>query len=208
MNHQPIKNIIFDLGGVLLNINYALTEQAFVRLEFDHFSEMYSQFTADALFERLETGHVGEAEFYKRMLERAPANVSEKDITQAWNAMLLDFRIDAIEYVKELRKTHRLFLLSNTNAIHFAAFQKIYIETFGQFDFDSLFEKAWYSHIIGYRKPHPEVYEFVLGDAGITAGETLFIDDSYPNIEASKKLGIQSHLLVGGERIQQVKLES
>ena len=99
---------------------------------------------------------------------------------------------EAIEKAKELKKHYRLFLFSNTNAIHYECFMNIYRQQFGKDDFNDLFEKAYYSHSSGIRKPYIEAYEWVLQDAGISAAETLFIDDTYPNIEGAQKAGLQT----------------
>jgi putative hydrolase of the HAD superfamily len=196
-----LKNIIFDLGGVLIDVDYNKTNEAFKNLGFTHFEKMYSQFTADKLFEKLETGHISEEDFYKQLLHQQEG-ISAPDIKAAWNAMLMDFRLSSIEFLSQLRPQYKLFLLSNTNIIHMAAFHEMFIEQTGYKSLSDLFTKAWYSNEVGLRKPHKEIYEFVLQDAGIKAGETLFIDDSYNNIHTAKELGFSTHLLVPGEKIE------
>ncbi|MEO6537644.1 MAG: HAD family phosphatase [Ferruginibacter sp.] len=195
------KNIIFDLGGVLLNIDYQKTFDAFRQLGFTHFEHMYSQYTADALFKKLETGKISKEDFYKTLINQLPG-ISEQDITEAWNAMLLDFRLPSLNFLQTLSANHQLFLLSNTNAIHFPAFRQIFFQETGMVSIDDFFTKAYYSHLIKLRKPEKAVFEFVLQDAGILAAETLFIDDSYNNIEAAMSLGFSTHLLVAGETIE------
>lgn len=195
------KNIIFDLGGVLLNIDYNKTLKAFEQLGFPHFSAMYSQFTADALFEKLETGEVSNGIFYKTLISNHPV-ITQQDIKEAWNAMLLDFRLESIGFLQNLSTNYRLFLLSNTNAIHYETFREKFITETGMVSLDSFFTKAYYSHLINLRKPTKKVYDFVLQDAGILAAETLFVDDSYNNIETAASMGFKSHLLVAGETIE------
>ena len=195
------KNIIFDLGGVLLNIDYNKTLKAFAQLGFPHFETMYSQFTADALFEKLEKGEISNEGFYKTLIHHHP-NITQQEITEAWNAMLLNFRLESLHFLQTLSASHRLFLLSNTNAIHYAAFiQKLIVET-GMESIDPFFTKAYFSHLIKQRKPSKEIFEFVLQDAGIIASETLFIDDSYNNVETAVSMGFKTHLLVAGEIIE------
>ena len=195
------KNIIFDLGGVLLNIDYSKTFKAFEQLGFPHFNNMYSQFTANTLFENLEIGKISNEDFYKTLIHQHPL-IAKQDISEAWNAMLLDFRLESLHFLQTLSQNHQLFLLSNTNAIHYAAFvQKFTAET-GLANFNDFFTKAYYSHLINLRKPTKEIFQYVLHDAGITAAETLFIDDSYNNIEAAAGLGFKTHLLVAGETIE------
>ena len=202
---MQIKNVIFDLGGVLFNIDYNRTKNAFQQLGFAKFEEMYNQYHSDGLFTELETGRVTQEVFYQRMLAHAPINVSATNIQNAWNAMLLNFRKPALPFIDVLRKERKIYLLSNTNAIHEAAFLKIIAEETGIDDFDACFTKAWYSHKIGMRKPDVATYQYVLDDAGIVAEETLFIDDSYNNIEGAAAAGLHTHLLLPSEQIEDVQ---
>jgi glucose-1-phosphatase len=202
-----IPNIIFDLGGVLLNINYHKTLQAFKDLGYTDFEEMYTQYTADALFKDLETGKVSEDDFYKKLM-KGKDHITRPQVTFAWNNMLLDFRTESLEFLKELSKDHKLYLLSNTNGIHLPAFEQLLKMQTGLDSLDQLFTKAYYSHKAGLRKPEKDIFEFVLKDAGIKAEETLFIDDSWNNIETAKAMGFKTHLLLPGETIGQLNYEA
>lgn len=197
-----IKNVLFDLGGVLLDIDYQRTLDAFIALGFEHFENMYTQYSADKLFDKLETGHISNQDFYTQILKKAPAGLEENNIREAWNAMLLTFRADTLPFIKNLSKTHAVYLLSNTNAVHLEAVHQIIKRDTGITDFDSYFTKAYYSNLIGYRKPNADAFEFILDDAGLKAEETIFIDDSYNNIDAAAALGFRTHLLLPSERIQ------
>lgn len=196
------KSIIFDLGGVLLNINYHKTLEAFKELGYEDFEKMYSQYTADALFEDLETGKISADDFYSKILKGKESAITRPQVTFAWNNMLLNFRIKSLEFLKELAKQYDLYLLSNTNEIHLNAFEKLLKMETGMASLDHLFTKAYYSHRINLRKPNDTIFEFVLKDAGIKAEETLFIDDSWNNIEAAKALGFKTHLLLAEEKIE------
>ncbi len=198
------ENIIFDLGGVLLNIDYAKTEKAFKELGFASFTTMYNQFSANALFENLETGKISPGEFFEELIAISGKPLSSLQISEAWNAMLLDFRGASLAFLEQLASDHRLFLLSNTNVIHHQAFMKLFDSHSPGKAFDSYFTKAWYSHEVGLRKPGQEIFDFVLQDAGLTAENTLFIDDSYNNIDGAKKAGLLTHLLLPGESIEEV----
>ncbi|HRN79066.1 MAG TPA: HAD family phosphatase [Ferruginibacter sp.] len=197
------KNIVFDLGGVLININYQRTIQAFQQLGFPNFEEMYSQFKANRLFEQLETGHISEETFYQTLIHSTQNAITRNQITEAWNAMLLNFRIPSLQFLEKLKPNYNVFLLSNTNIIHKRKFDSILQEQTGLNAIDPLFHKCYYSHLIGLRKPYREVYQFVLDDAGIQANETLFIDDSQPNIVAAQELGIHAHLLKDKEWVEE-----
>ncbi len=202
-----IKNIIFDLGGVLINLDFNKPVLSFRELGFPHFENMYSQFKVDQLFEKLETGKITEEEFYIVLKKVGINRLTNDDIKNAWNSMLLDFREKSLDFLKELKKDRRLFLLSNTNIIHYDAFNIILEKQTGLKTLDPLFSKAWYSHLIGMRKPNEDIYNFVLNDAGITAGETLFIDDTNPNIVTAKKMGFKTRLLLPGEKIEDLQYD-
>ena len=190
---MAIRNIIFDLGGVILNIDFNEATNAFKALGIENFDSYFNQYHANPLFKKLELGAVEES-FYDDLRKAALIDASNESIDTAWNAMLLDFPAKKIEFLKELSTQYRLFLFSNTNAIHHAAFLQKFRLQFG-YDFDGLFEKAYYSHLIGYRKPEIKAFQFVLNDSKLEPGETLFIDDTLPNVEAANKAGINGLLL-------------
>ena len=196
-----IKNIIFDLGGVLLDLDYNKTFLAFREMGVENFEQMFTQFHVNELFEKLETGKISEDEFYETVKKLIPHPVSNEQVTKAWDAMMLDFRTGSLAVLEQLSKDHKLFLLSNTNSIHLKRFREIFTRDTGKPLLDKYFSKCWYSHIIGLRKPAKEVYEFVLQDENLIAAETFFIDDTIINIEAAKELGIKTHLMLPHERI-------
>ncbi|PSL49399.1 putative hydrolase of the HAD superfamily [Chitinophaga niastensis] len=189
---QGIKNIIFDLGGVILNINYQLTNDAFVNLGVKNFSELYTQFHASNLFNDLETGHITAADFLAEMHKHAPENITDAQLTAAWNAMLLDFPLQRLQLLQQLRQHYNLYLLSNTNAIHLDAFNNILQQSRGIPSLATFFDKAYYSHLMGHRKPDKESYQMVLDENGLIAAETLFVDDLLPNIEGAKAVGLHT----------------
>jgi glucose-1-phosphatase len=205
MKVEGIKAIIFDLGGVLLDIDYDKTKEAFTNLGIQDFDKMYSQADANPLFQKLETGKIKPEEFCQEMMEYVPGVSCEADVVEAWNAMLLHFRKESIEELKRLKKKYKVFLLSNTNYIHFQSFNKTYKETIDG-DFLSLFDKAYLSHEISHRKPNPEAYEYVLNENNLKPAEALFIDDSIQNIEAADKLGLKTVFLKKGMRVEELGL--
>lgn len=200
--NKKIKNVLFDLGGVLIDIDYNRTIQAFEALGFGDFDKMYSQYAADDLFIGLEKGMIGPELFYETILSKGKPGLTNEDIKQAWNSILLDFRSSSLGLLPELRKKYRLYLLSNTNIIHHQAFSEIFRNQSGLGRFEDYFDKAYYSHEMNMRKPDAEAYLFVVNDAGIQPEETLFIDDTITNIDAAEKLGFQTHLLEKGASIE------
>jgi glucose-1-phosphatase len=200
------KNIIFDLGGVLLNIDYKRTATAFAALEAHQFDQFYSQTTANRLFEDLETGNISEEDFYKTMQNFCRPNTSFEEIKLAWNAILLDFRIESMAYLKKLQPHYNLYLLSNTNHIHHQAFEKLLQQQIGDISLTEYFNAAYFSHEIKRRKPYESTYRFILEKLNIKGSETLFIDDSPINIPGAQAAGIHTHLLLPSESIENLGL--
>ena len=200
-----INNIIFDLGGVLLDIDYHKTAKAFSDLGVQQFDALYSQANANHLFEALETGTILEDAFYQSLQGYCRPETSRQQMQSAWNAILLNFRKESLSELDQLKKKYNIYLLSNTNSIHLSAFNQILLEQTGNPSLDGYFIKSYYSHLIQLRKPYLATYEWVLQDANIMAGETLFIDDSINNILGAKEAGIQTHLLLPTETIQQLQ---
>jgi HAD superfamily hydrolase (TIGR01509 family) len=200
------KTILLDLGGVLLNIDYKKTTTAFTELGVNDFDDHFSQFKADELFAHLETGKISEAQFYAAIIPICKKGTTAEQVKNAWDAMLLDFRVKSLDFLLPLAAKYPLYLLSNTNSIHYAAFSKTLLEQTGKSSLEDYFIKTYYSHLIGKRKPVLETYRFVLNDMGVTAAETLFIDDSINNIDAAASLGILTHHLKPEERIEKLGL--
>ncbi len=199
---NKIKNIIFDLGGVLLDIDFKKSIGAFEKLGIENFEEMFSKFKADELFEKLETGMLNQEEFYAAIKKRTNANVSNKEIEKAWNALILNFRTGSINFLEKISTQYSLYLLSNTNGIHLKYFQQLFTKQTGKPLLDDYFIKAWYSHKLGLRKPGAAIFEFVLQEENLIATETLFIDDTLSNIETAQNMGFKTHHLKPTERIE------
>ena len=191
---KEVKNIIFDLGGVILNINYHKTAQVFNSLGCENFDEIYSQKQQNGLFDNFETGQISSQEFINELLKVLPKEVPPKEVVDAWNAMLLDLPQKRIERLQKLKKTHRIFLLSNTNQIHEEAFVKIIQQENKIKSFNHLFEQVYFSHHIGMRKPNREVFDFVLQENSLNPTETLFIDDSPQHLVGAEEAGIKTLL--------------
>lgn len=198
-----IRHIIFDLGGVLLNIDYNLTEQAFKDAGINNFGVLYSQLSQTAVFDDLETGKIGQAEFVKALQEVSGNKITEPQIIHAWNAMLLDFPLRRLQILQQLRGHYDLLLLSNTNEIHEAAFNKILSDAHNIQNIGLFFDKVYLSHRVGMRKPSTEIFRHILEENQLKAEHTLFIDDSPQHIEGAKTLGIQTIFLEKGMTIEE-----
>lgn len=193
-NHN-IKNIIFDLGGVILNIDYHLTINEFKKLGFDNFDTLFTQASQTGIFDKLDKGLVTPAEFRNGVREVAGKPFTDAQIDYAWNAMLLDFPTHRLKLLEQVKSQYRTFLLSNTNQIHIEVYNQILFNTFGVKDLSRFFEKEYYSHVIHMRKPDAEVYEFILNQNGLKAEETLFIDDSEQHVIGARSVGINAYHL-------------
>jgi HAD superfamily hydrolase (TIGR01509 family) len=188
---MDIKNIIFDLGGVILNIDYNKTIEAFKNLGIADFEKHYAQAQQTTLFDDIETGKITPDTFFNKLIGIANIKSTNQELESAWNAMLLDLPIERIELLKKVAKHYNIYLLSNTNEIHYNHYIK-YIETEFGIDFNSLFLKTYYSHKIGFRKPNKNCFDFVLDNNKLVNTKTLFIDDSIQHIEGATNQGINT----------------
>jgi glucose-1-phosphatase len=189
-----IKNIIFDLGGVIIDIRYDETIEQFKKLGFTDFQNIYSLLKQTRLFDLLETGKIPPQAFRMEM-RKFQNHLTDEQIDTAWSAMIGNMPWYNIPLIKTIRKHYRTFLLSNTNAIHIEYFIKQLEKTFKLNPLPEMFEHTYYSHEMGCRKPDIEAYEFVLRDSGLIASETLFIDDLDLNIEGAKNAGLIAYHL-------------
>ena len=187
-----IKNIIFDLGGVIINLDYNRSIEALQKLCKTNCNIAYSQREQSKLFDMLETGVSSPEQFREGLRDAYGIHASDEEIDAAWNAMLLNIPQERIDLLLELGKKYRIFLLSNTNAIHQKRFNEIVAHSFTIPSLDSLFEQAYYSHLIGKRKPDALVFEGIIAMNNLQKHETLFIDDSIQHIESADKVGLQT----------------
>lgn len=199
-----IKNILFDLGGVFLDINYQLTEQAFIDLGIADFEQRFNQQFSNTLFEDLETGKIDPETFYEAFRKETGTDLSNKTIEVAWNALLLDFPPERLTWLEGIKEKYPVYLYSNTNIIHYQCFMKMFEDKFGGKNFNDYFIKAYYSHELGLRKPYADSYKQLLKLENLEAGETLFIDDTLKNIEGAKAAGLQTLWLQPGMVLQEV----
>lgn len=193
---MTIKAIIFDLGGVIIDINYQLTARAFQALGGLNFDKIYSQFKQSALFDNYETGKIDDKTFREQLLEQLDLPMNDEQFDFAWNAMLLDLPKERLDFIKSLyQQGYQTFLFSNTNAIHLKKVVEICQETAGVEDFSGCFVKEYYSHTLGMRKPHKESFKQLLKNHQLNASETLFVDDTFQHLEGAKLAGIHTFLI-------------
>ena len=190
---KAVEYIIFDLGGVVLQIDYLKTIDAFKKCGIDDFEKRYTQALQVQLFDKFETGEINSNEFH-RQIQSWGVDAHPEQINACWNKMLLDLPAENINTLEELSTEYKLILLSNTNAIHVRAFKELIKEKIGWNRFKNCFEAIYFSNEIGLRKPHTEIFEYVLRDANMNVSKTIFFDDSPQHIEGAANAGIKGIL--------------
>jgi putative hydrolase of the HAD superfamily len=199
---KNIKHIIFDLGNVILNIEYQKTINEFNKIGIKDASVFYSQSIQQEIFNLLETGKISEFDFLIEVNKLCP-KASHKQILSAWNALILDLPQKRISLINNLKSSFSIYLLSNTNVIHINEIKKkIGVKKYNSFY--NLFNKVYYSHEIGLRKPNPESFNIILNENDLNVNEVLFIDDSIQHIKTAKKLGIKTYHLTKDESIEAI----
>ena len=201
VNTSGVKNIIFDFGGVIININYHLTSQAFEKLGVRNFDTLFSQAAQSHLFDSIETGTISPANFRNQLRRIINLDITDEQLDNAWNAMLLDYPMHRLNFLLEIKKRYRTFLLSNTNKIHQDCYYASLYKQHGIVGLNNHFEKLYFSHEVGLRKPDPAIYKLVLDQNNLKPEETLFIDDSVQNLAIPQSLGIQVYHLANGEDV-------
>jgi glucose-1-phosphatase len=198
---DSVDTLIFDLGGVIVNLSYEETYKAFAHLSGKSVDEV--RILANNLdeFKQYEMGKIDDAAFRGFIRNRIGISARDEEIDQAWNAMLLDIPSQRLKVLQKLRNTYRTFLLSNTNAIHLRAFSQTVKQVSNQDSLSFCFEKLYYSHEIGLRKPDVNIYEHVLTENTLTPSKTLFFDDLLPNLEGAKSAGIQTYHVANADEL-------
>lgn len=204
MKLDSIEAIIFDFGGVIIDVDYTNTQLAFEKLGIKNFDELYSQAHQSKLFDKLETGHISPSEFRSRLKELCRLDFDEVAIDMAWNAMLGSIPTERLELITSLKKNYRTFLLSNTNVIHMRFIEK-YMDREGIKNlFYSSFEKVYFSFEMKQRKPDLEIFETVIEENNLDASSTLFVDDSIQHIHGAQAAGLKTLFLEKGNDIRQI----
>ncbi len=192
---EGIRNIIFDLGGVVMDLDIEASRRAFVELGFDGSAFHLQRDDGKNLFVLYETGKMDTSTFLARLGELLPADPGAAVLTDAWNRMIVGFREPKVRLLQTLRGRYRTFLLSNTNPLHVARCDALLREGYGLQGLSDLFDRTYYSFTTGLRKPMPEIFERVLRENALVPQETLFLDDSEEHVAAAQRLGIVTRLV-------------
>ena len=195
------KNLIFDLGNVLYDIDFVKMYKAFDDLGISNFENHFTLNKSDQIFFDLEKGLITEEAFCNGFNALYNLSLTKEQIIGAWNALLVGYRKESIDWVSANNGKYATFLYSNTNQIHYDYFIPQFAQEIGG-NFENLFKTPYFSHKMGQRKPDPASFLHILEKEGLIAEETIFIDDNEPNVIAAASVGMQVLYLQPGMRVE------
>ncbi|NJM25340.1 MAG: HAD family phosphatase [Bacteroidia bacterium] len=189
MNLSTVKNLIFDLGGVILDLSVDHTIDGLATLSGFGADEVLKRYTTEGGFELYEKGGMSDKTFREFVKEVYQVRVADDQVDAVWNAMLRGIPDHKLALLDRLRSSYNVFLLSNTNNIHLHHVNNVMMPatTHSNRSLDSFFDRAYYSHLVKMRKPDAEIFEHVLADSRLQAEETLFLDDNAANIKGQRR---------------------
>ncbi len=193
---QQVKNIIFDYGNVIFMIDFLRTQESFTALGIRNVETFFDRAVQNQLFSEFETGKITSEQFREgiRTLTNKP-NLTNQEINDTWNSLLIGVPPINHRILLEARQKYRTFLLSNINEIHLQYIHQYLEREYQITSNDCFFEKVYYSHLIGRRKPNRDIFEYVIGNSNLYPAETLFIDDSPQHLKTAQEMGFQIHLM-------------
>lgn len=200
---KNIKNIVFDLGGVLVDLDFKAAINGLQQAGFANVKEQLQSFDREGIFQKFELGEMTAEEFRAAIRENSTVTLTDEEIDALWNAMLLEIPREKLELILDLRGKYMVYLLSNTNSIHWDYVCKNAFNYRG-FRMNDYFEETFLSYEMHLAKPDKAIYEKVLQDANLLAEETLFIDDSEANCKAAEEVGIHAHHYHIGDDLSKV----
>ena len=189
---KQIKNIVFDLGGVLVDLDFKAAINGLQQAGFANVKEQLMAFDQGGIFQKFELGEMTADEFRTAIRENSTVTLTDEEIDALWNAMLLEIPREKLELILDLRGKYMVYLLSNTNSIHWDYVCKNAFNYRG-FRVNDYFEETFLSYEMHLAKPDKAIFEKVLHDANLLPEETLFIDDSEANCKAAEEVGIHAH---------------
>lgn len=204
---SEIKNIIFDLGGVIINLDIPKTIAEFNKYTKKPFESIYTQLQQNPVFDLFDKGKITENDFFNELNKAIECDLPSIQLREAWDAMLLDFPGHRLDLLKDLKTKYRLFLLSNTNETHIETFEADLYKAHGYKNLEPFFEKVYYSCRVGMRKPDKEIFEMVLQENKLDPNETLFIDDSPQHVEGAINTNIKAKLLAKNREVKELLQE-
>ena len=200
---KKIKNIVFDLGGVLVDLDFKAAINGLQKAGFANVKEQLMAFDQGGIFQKFELGEMTAEEFRTAIRENSTVTLTDEEIDALWNAMLLEIPREKLELILDLRGKYMVYLLSNTNSIHWDYVCKNAFNYRG-FRVNDYFEESFLSYEMHLAKPNKAIFEKVLHDANLLPEETLFIDDSEANCKAAEEVGIHAHHYHIGDDLSKV----
>ena len=195
MKHfKNISTLIFDFGGVLINLDISKCILNFKQLGLNNFEHYLNNFAQSGFFMQLEKGLISAGEFRNEIRKLSPKLLTDAQIDDAWCSFLLDVPVEKLEMLVELRKKFRVVLLSNTNIIHFPNSEKIIFTNNGR-KLSDYFDRCYLSYEMKMAKPDKKIFENILSIENVHPSECLFLDDGLKNIIEAQKMGIQTYLV-------------
>ena len=200
---KNIKNIVFDLGGVLVDLDFKAAINGLQKAGFANVKEQLQSFDREGIFQKFELGEMTAEEFRTAIRENSTVTLTDEEIDALWNAMLLEIPREKLELILDLRGKYMVYLLSNTNPIHWNYIRKNAFNYRG-FRVNDYFEETFLSFEMHLAKPDKAIFEKMLQDANLLPEETLFIDDSEANCKMAKELGIHVHHYHVGDDLSKI----
>ena len=197
-----IKNIIFDLGGVIYDIRYENIPEAFARMGAGNLVSLYSKAKQTDFIDRYEEGLISSDDFCEEIRRVSEVPLTNEQIKEAWNAILIDVPAPRVDFLLKLKEKYKLYLFSNTNQFNYDCFTAYLKEKYGFDFFETIFKAAYFSHILHIRKPKAEGFQKIMQEQQLNPAETLFIDDSPQHVEGARHCGLQAYHLQDGESIE------
>ena len=189
---KNIKNIVFDLGGVLIDLDFKSAINGLQKAGFTNVKEQLQAFDREGIFQKFELGEISADEFRASIRENSNVSLTDEEVDSLWNLMLLEIPREKLELILDLRSKYMVYLLSNTNSIHWDYVCKNAFNYRG-FRMDDYFEETFLSYEMHLAKPNKAIFEKMLNDANLLPEETLFIDDLEANCKAAEEVGIHAH---------------
>ncbi len=201
---MAIENIIFDFGGVILDIDPQLTINEFIKLGYSKENKLNGKDFYQKVIHKFEKGIFTPEVFRNKLRDYLHMDLTDQQIDDAWNALLFDIPRERIEVIEKVKQNYPIYLLSNSNEIHYDLYVRDLQLRFGYKEFNELFNKSYFSFDLHMCKPDPEIYEFVINQENLNPATTLFIDDREDNLEGARKAGLITYHLTNPERIRDI----
>ena len=194
----PMKNtIVFDFGGVIADLDIRKAIAAFKSLGIADVEKYLDPYLQSGPFLEIENGKTDIAGFMAMMQELSGRELSFRQVQEAWLAFITGINREKLDYISELRKRCRTYLLSNTNP--FIMDWACSSQFPGGKPLDAYFDKMYFSYKAGFTKPDERIFRYMLEDSGIKPDETLFVEDGKANIDTAEKLGFRTYCPLNGE---------